>query len=288
VAEEPAKTAELSSPPSLARLYAQAVLTPLIPGGDADLPDRRVVLRGAAVDPERVAGYARVCGFGMRSTVPATYPHVLAFPLHMCLMTDRSFPFSVLGMVHIANRIDALAPISVGATLDLSARAEDLRPHRRGRQFDLVAEALLDGEPAWRSRSAYLSRGAGGDASARDTEPEERSEDLDMRAEWRVPGDIGRRYAAVSGDRNPIHMHALSARLLGFPTAIAHGMWTKARCLAAFEGRTPERFAIDVRFKSPLRLPGRARLLSGRRADGWRFRVESPDGERGHLVGAIG
>ena len=282
-------TVELSSEPSLARLYAQAVLAPLMPGGDAELPGRRVVLRGAAVDPERVAGYARVCGFGMRSTVPPTYPHVLAFPLHLCLMTDRSFPFRVLGMVHIANRIDVLAPITVGASLDLSVWAEDLRPHRRGRQFDVVAEALLDGEPAWRARSTYLSRDGNGDgASAPGTEAEDTDVgDIEVSAEWRIPGDIGRRYAAVSGDRNPIHLHALSARLFGFPTAIAHGMWTKARCLAAFEGRTPGRFTIAVRFKSPLRIPGRARLLSGARTDGWRFRVESPDGEHTHLVGSI-
>ena len=31
-------------------------------------------------------------------------------------------------------------------------------------------------------------------------------------AQWRLPGDLGRRYAAVSGDRNPIHMHALPPR----------------------------------------------------------------------------
>jgi hypothetical protein len=239
-----AETIELTSPPSLPRLYAQAVLVPIIRGGDGELPDRRLMLRGAAVDADRVANYCQVCGFGVRSTAPGTYPHVLAFPLHLCLMADRAFPLSVLGLVHIANRIEVLAPIPLGANLDLFLHAEDLRAHPRGQQFDLVAE-------------------------------------------WRVPRDIGRRYAAVSGDRNPIHMHALSARLLGFPAAIAHGMWTKARCLAAFEGRIPDAFVIEAEFKSPLLIPGRARFLSGQRGDGWRFRVESPDGERKHVIGSI-
>jgi len=103
---EVAETTELESAPSLKRLYVQAVAAPLLPGGDAELPTRLLVLRGAAIEPERVASYARVCGFGVRSTTPATYPHVLAFPLHMSLMTDRSFPFSVLGLVHIANRLE--------------------------------------------------------------------------------------------------------------------------------------------------------------------------------------
>jgi acyl dehydratase len=286
---EAGETTELESAPSLMRLYAQAVAAPLLPGGDPEIPDRRLVLRGAAVEPDRVASYARVCGFGVRSSAPATYPHVLAFPLHMSLMTDRSFPFSVLGLVHIANRIETAAPIPVAESLEIAVRAEDLRPHRRGRQFDLVTDARLDGDVVWRARTTYLHRGGGGNgAGEREGERERAAEaELDVSADWRIPGDIGRRYAAVSGDRNPIHMHPLSARLFGFPTAIAHGMWTKARCLAAFEGRTGEKFAIEVEFKAPLRIPGRARFLSGRRDDGWRFRVEAPGGERTHLVGSI-
>ena len=74
-----------------------------------------------------------------------------------------------------------------------------------------------------------------------------------MTAHWRVPGDLGRRYAAVSGDRNPIHLHALSAKAFGFPRAIAHGMWTKARCLAAL--RLPDALTAEVRFKQPILLP---------------------------------
>ena len=285
----PPETTELSSAPSLTRLYAQAVVAPIIPGGDSELPDRTIVLKDAQVDADRVASYARVCGFGVRSSVPGTYPHILAFPLHLCLMTDRSFPFSVLGLVHIANRIDVLAPIPVGASLDFSVRAEDLRPHRRGRQFDLITEARLEGDAVWNARTTYLHRESGDRGG---TEPERESQDpadadLEITGEWKVPGDTGRRYAEVSGDRNPIHMHPLSARLFGFPSAIAHGMWTKARCLAAFDGRVGDTYTIDVEFKAPLRIPGRARFLSGRRGDAWRFRVESPDGEHKHLLGSI-
>jgi acyl dehydratase len=283
------QTTELESAPSLRRLYAQALVAPMVPGADAELPERRLVLREARVDPERVADYARVCGFTVRNSAPATFPHLLAFPLHLSLMTDRSFPFSVLGLVHIANRIDALAPIPVGERLEVALRAEDLRPHRRGRQFDLVAEARLGDLLAWRGRSTYLHRE--NERSSSDAPAARAGEDgdggLQVSAEWTIPGDIGRRYAAVSGDRNPIHMHPLSARLFGFPTPIAHGMWTKARCLAAFEGRTADAFAIEAEFKAPLRIPGRARLLTGRREDGWAFRVEALDGARTHLVGAI-
>ena len=77
-----------------------------------------------------------------------------------------------------------------------------------------------------------------------------------------MPGDIGRRYAAVSGDRNPIHLHGLSARLFGQQGAIAHGMWTKARCLAALQGHLPEAFTVEVAFKLPVRLPAKVAFAS--------------------------
>ena len=106
-------------------------------------------------------------------------------------------------------------------------------------------------------------------------------------AEWRLGGDLGRRYAAVSGDRNPIHMHALTAKPLGFPSAIAHGMWTKARCLAALHGRLPDAFVVEVRFRKPIRLPGKVEFLSG--ADGNRIQFSVRDAKRQtpHLDGDV-
>ena len=61
----------------------------------------------------------------------------------------------------------------------------------------------------------------------------------------------------MSGDINPIHMHPLSARLFGFPKPIAHGMWLKARCLAALEGQLPDALHGRRAFKLPLLLPAK-------------------------------
>ena len=278
---------ELDSPPSLASLYARVVSAAVLPGGGDELPDRRLVLRAQELDANHVAAYARVCGFGLRSTLPATYPHVLAFPLHLELMSERSFPFSALGLLHIENRIEALRSIPIDGALDLAVWAEDLRPHPRGRQFDILGEARLAGDTAWRERSTYLRIERSGDGKRGSENTSHSSEELDLTAEWTIPGDIGRRYAAVSGDRNPIHLHPLLAKAFGAPTTIAHGMWTTAHCVAAFEGWLPEVLEIATEFRSPLRIPGRARLRSGRTESGWAIRVESPDGERAYVVGEI-
>jgi MaoC like domain len=164
----------------------------------------------------------------------------------------------------------------VDERLDLRVRAEDLAPHARGTQFHVIAEADAGGEPAWRARSTYLHREKGGSSKGGD-----RSAPPPATAIWTVPGDTGRRYARVSGDSNPIHLHPLTAKALGQPGAIAHGMWTKARCLAALEGSLPEAFTAEVRFKAPLRIPGRAAFSTH---DG-RFEVWA--GAKPHLEGTV-
>ena len=239
-----------------------------------DLPERELT-REVAIDRAHLAAYDRVCGFRLRDELPATYPHVLAFPLAMELLTG-SFPFSPLGLVHIANRIEQLRPLHANETLALRLWTEDLRQHDRGRQFDVVAECSADGEIVWRDRSVYLHREHGGSSKG------DRPEPPPPNAVWRLPPDLGRRYAAVSGDNNPIHTHSLIAKALGQPGTIAHGMWTKARSLAALEGTLPDAYTVDVRFKLPLRIPGRATFS----ASNGSFAVHDARG-RPHLEGTI-
>ena len=102
-----------------------------------------------------------------------------------------------------------------------------------------------------------------------------------------MPGDIGRRYASVSGDRNPIHLHGLSARLFGQKGAIAHGMWTKARCLAALQGHLPEAYAVEVAFKLPVRLPAKVAFASWQEDDERRFALHDARSGKPHLTGAL-
>jgi len=297
-------TRKLDSPPAILPLYARAAaplipgasLLPFVPGRGKDVPDLELELAGVAPDSEKVAAYARVCGFALRDTLPPTYPHVLAFPLHMAVMADSSFPFGAVGLVHVENRIVQHRPISIGEELKLRVRPTPLAPHPRGRTFGLLTEAWSGAEKTWESVSTMLRRGSG---SAADRDGRQTAEtknaaadapaaELTASAEWRLGGDLGRRYGAVSGDRNPIHMHSLTAKPLGFPSAIAHGMWTKARCLAALESRLPDAFAVDVRFRKPILLPARVEFASA--GDGDEIDFEVRDAKRGtpHLEGRVG
>jgi hypothetical protein len=215
--------------------------------GRGDAMPTNVLTRAVEVDPGHLARYSRVCGYTLGEALPATYPHVLAFPLHMRLLAAS--PFSAVGVVHIANRIVQHRPIALGEPLELRVHAGPFAPHRRGRTFDFVSEAYAGGELVWEDFSTMLKRGGGDDSAPR----EEPLEPPPVTARWALADDLGRRYAAVSGDRNPIHLHGLAAKAFGFPRTIAHGMWTKARSLAAL--RLPDAFEAAVSFRKPVLLP---------------------------------
>ncbi|MEU2250153.1 MaoC/PaaZ C-terminal domain-containing protein [Streptomyces sp. NPDC019224] len=268
--------------PSLTLSLARgAVTSPFKRAGrpDAALPADRVRRPAAPAAPGPLAAYRTICGFPATGPLPVTYPHVLAFPLAMRLMTRRDFPLPVTGLVHTWIEITAHRPLQPEDLLELAVYAKELSPHRRGTEVTVVTEARVAGEPVWESRSGYLSR----HATRNETAPEPRTPvpELPAVAEWRLPGNLGRRYAATSGDRNPIHLHPLTARLFGFPRAIAHGMWTVARCLA----ETPEPAllrTVRADFRAPVLLPGTVTYAS----DGTAFQLRGGgDGARVHLTG---
>ncbi|WP_040337623.1 MaoC family dehydratase [Candidatus Blastococcus massiliensis] len=276
----------LDAAPNLGALYAKAALTGRGRGGD--LPDTRLARNGVGVDLDHLAAYARVCGMPLGDVLPATYPHMLAFPLQMALMTDRAFPLAMVGLVHVRNRIEVLRAIRADEALDLEVWAERFATHRSGATVDLCATATAGGEEVWRSRSTYLSRGAKAPAGAPEADVAVEVGPLERTAAtWRVPDDAGRRYAKVSGDVNPIHLSGLTAKALGFKRAIAHGMWVKARVLGALAGRLPEAVDVDVAFKKPLFLPSTVTLSTAEVAEGWDVAVRNAKSGSDHLVGTI-
>jgi hypothetical protein len=239
--------------------------------------------RGVVAERGRVDAYAAVCGFPRKDVVPLTYPHMLAFPLHMAIMGDPAFPYPAIGMVHVENTITARRAIRVGEALDVTTAVGAPRPHARGVLLDFVTTVTSDGDTAWESTSTYLRRGR-----TVEGEPSPGLAVLDAPTggvEWRLPADLGRTYAAVSGDANPIHLYPWTAKALGFPRQIAHGMWTKARSVAAIENRLPDAVTIEVAFKKPVFLPGTVAFAARQGDEGWTFAMTSPEDGSPHLLG---
>jgi acyl dehydratase len=249
---------DLAAPLGTLKTYRAAALQRA--HGKDRVPEKVLRLSGVKPDIDRIASYTAIVGGRLSSTLPVLYPHVLGFPLQMALLTDNDSPFPAVGLVHVSNSATVEEPIPAGAALGIEAEMTHPAPHRRGRTIDLLTRVTVDGELVWHSASTYLRR----ESTPKDTAEESVSVSVEPPAallakpgaQWRLPRNLGRNYAAVSGDRNPIHMSALTARPFGFRSAIVHGMWTAARCLAQLEGRLPDRMVDKVEFRSPILLPG--------------------------------
>ncbi|BBP68694.1 acyl dehydratase [Pseudomonas sp. Seg1] len=271
----------LDREPSLTGLYARAATRRKITG--TQLPDSGLRC-WVDVDGKRLADYRKVCGFTDDGLLPPTYPHILAFALQMQLLTAKDFPFPLLGLIHLSNRIRVLRPMGAISRAQVSVRVNNLQAHPKGATFDLLT--TLDDQlgPLWEAESQMLCRGVklDGEAVEQHWQP---SQALTEVAHWKAPADIGRQYAKVSGDYNPIHLSAASAKLFGFPTAIAHGLWNKARTLAALADHLPKaNLEIAVHFRKPVRLPSEVTLLASEAGSSGELRLVGA-GDLEHMVG---
>jgi acyl dehydratase len=280
------KTVVLEKPPAPPVLFARALSGLAKRARAVQLPALRFVMPAATLDAAAIERYARVCGFIPEQGIPLTYPHLLAFPLHLMLLTDPAFPWPALGLVHLANTVQLRQPLAAGDTLRVEVECGPLLQHDKGQAFALHARLYRGGEAVWDSDSVYLRRGV----PARGERPAQLAVDsaaLAWQMRWQLPAQLGRDYAQVSGDFNPIHLTALSARAFGFPRAIAHGMWTLARAAAALAPAQPLVAAeLSGEFKLPMPLPGEASLWGAAPSPLARdFEVRDAAGEKPHLRG---
>jgi acyl dehydratase len=281
--------------PSAFRYFPRAVFA----GRSALVPDGEQVprLEGSAdrvrAARRHLARYRSVCGFADDGNLPLAYPHVLAMPLQCAILTHPRFLVRLMGLVHVANDIRQARPLPAAGTYRMRSWVEGHRDVDRGHEFDLFT-AVEDGEgTAWLEKSTLLARRpASGKPSARGARQALRYEKpangtVPETASVSVPRAIGRRYGWLSGDLNPIHLGDRGARLFGFERAVAHGMWSMARSLAALgqAALAPPVQAL-VEFKFPLFLPGETRLehwpAGGRRV----FVLKDSESGRPHLAGS--
>ncbi|MDX2372894.1 acyl dehydratase [Psychrobacter sp. PP-21] len=283
--------------------YANIVKS-LLPIGNSEkiskdqLPQATYYVDDLHIDQDNLNDYRKICGFADDGKVPATYFSVLSQTLQMNMMVKEPFPFAMLGLVHIDNSVTQYRPIGERETVAMAVTFSNLRDHAQGQQFDFVTTVKSEDEVIWEGTSTYLSRSKKA-SSSKDKKSAPRPVavkpevgEKDVHSIFEVPEDIGRRYAFVSGDFNLIHLHPLSARAFGFPKAIAHGMWSKAKCLALMD-ELPDAYTIEVSFKLPIFLPAEVELIAEpvaqleNTSDTCEFGLYSSKNSKPHLAGVV-
>jgi len=280
---------QFSETPGTLSQYARALMAKGSKQKDPQLPQLEAIQTGVKADKSKVAAYADVCGFNKSSSVlPLTYPHILAFPLHMELMLHKSFPLALMGLVHIRNTITQFRSINVDEKLDVRCFISGSERTDKGLEFDIKAEISVAGELVWESVSTNLARIGGGVKKAKENKARPALPSYAMAERWTLASDLGRRYARVSGDSNPIHLYAMSAKLFGFKSHIAHGMWSKARTAAALQKKLGvEACTIVTEFKLPVHLPTTVELDYTQEDGAVEFDLRDVKGEKVHMKGSI-
>lgn len=253
---------DLSDVPSFPAIYAAALAPRPGTRRSSSLPRETYRVRRVRIDPERAAEFDHLMGGPATELVHPGVLHVLAFPVTLALMARPTFPAPLLGLVHLSNSLLQHRPVRVGELVDVEASVRNLRPHRKGRTFEAVTTISSGGEIVATDVSTYLAKGPGGDVEgaprpAGEATPSRRTFEAPVpTGMWKLGAGTGRAYAKVSGDANPIHLSALTARALGFPSAIAHGMYTASRAFSEARVDLHRPLRWDVEFDAPVTLPG--------------------------------
>ncbi len=257
-------------------------------GAVTALPAITYVRPSVKLDAAHIAAYAKVCGFSPAQGVPAIYPQMLTFPMLMAFFASPACPWPGMGTVHLANRIRQHRRLNAGDDLRVEVATGDMLVHEKGQVFNMEMKILRGDELVWDATQTLLRIGVKNPVGEKYVSALNADLPLSRQADISAPSDIGRRYGKVSGDMNPIHLSALSAKLFGFRAAIAHGLWTKARALAQIMPPYPiDQAAVNVEFKTPLFLPAKASLWTTHSELNTAFEVRNQKGDKPHLRGQI-
>jgi hypothetical protein len=271
---------------SLWHSYRRALFRPAI------CPEQALRLPPLMRHAERVSElrklqrYRQLCQIASSSHLPPCWLSVLSFPLQLSLLTDPALPLPAMGMLHVRNQIRQLRPIPEQARLQLQATLATPLRHAKGILLTITSSAYLDKVMCWQQRAEYLYRTPAAVVTSLQGTAEN-DPCLPKLTQLSVTPQLSRGYAKLSGDLNPIHLSAFTARCFGLPAALAHGMHVKAMILAQLT--LPDgAFTVDVNFTRPFYLPGQADLSSAGQPDGeQRFRLIQKTSQKPILSGHI-
>jgi hypothetical protein len=239
--------------------------------------------RMAAIRPTHCNAYNKLTQWRpkLAALIHPNYAQTLTLPMQLNMMVNKAFPFTPMGLVHVANKITVHSLPEQSDSLQLRTHFGRVYIHPKGWLFEVLTSASsskFDQVPSAqiKATSYYLARAkhasginissehevpqwivASANPEASQKSTRKQSKTLDFSA------SIGRQYAKVSGDYNPIHLHQVSAKLFGFKKAIAHGMYSKALAISSIAKHDDfytSRFEIDTVFKQAISLPSQAML----------------------------
>ncbi|HEY6421273.1 MAG TPA: MaoC/PaaZ C-terminal domain-containing protein [Candidatus Binataceae bacterium] len=236
----------------------------------------------AYFDPSRPGGIIAPPLFGV----------VVTWESVMKAIGDAELHADLLRLVHGEQDMEFIAPIKPGDLISSSAKILSIETKATGETMTVELGASREGAPVQKILFGVFIRGGGNRAgvAAERAQAEQPERGLPMLSVAQtIDKDQTYRYAAASGDRNPIHVDENVAKMAGLGGIIVHGLCTMAfTSKVAIDGPCggdPARLKrLRVRFSRPV-LPGQTittRMWPEGERDGRRvfaFETYNPDGQ---------
>lgn len=280
--------------PAMLGMLAKSLLTlNRVDDSEAEKTEIHQAFAIEAISDKRRQAYHDIFG-GFVSDVPLSLFYCMAQRTHLAQMLDRRFPWPAPGLVHVNNSLEKHADIdrnhgfTIDARVHIPARGPNVSPRRLRPQF--IVQFFQHETLVVTCKSTYqVMKGQAPERPTRKpTKGFEPAEGWVNHCHWQLGSGMGRRYARVSGDFNPIHLHSITSRWFGFKKPIIHGMYMMARAQAEIErssGKTTRQ--IEVTFKRPVVLPARVQLWVAKEQDQHRYEVRSADHSHVQLDGKV-
>ncbi len=277
--------------PSILASYARTIFLRrrgLMPG--ESLPEISASMKSIKIDRSLLKKYIETCELKDDGYMPILYPHVIASPVYMSILTHKKFPIALVGALHLRNHIIRHRGIKADEVFDMDVRLTDKRIVKQGVEFDFTIVLTVDGEKVWESITTWLKQGKYG----KDFDESPNADlikpvpDAEHFKDLYIPRGIGKKYAGITGDYNPIHMSKLLAPLFGLKRDVAHAMWACANSMAhlpALPDDKPQR--VDFAFKGPLFLDNKSYINTKERKGGIRFDYYCGDNDRPCINGDV-
>ena len=255
--------------PSLKAIYLKTLWPTFGTTTEQFIPKFRASVAELRIEKKHLAKYREVCGIQTGPHVPLAYPQTLAGGLIGAVLTHKKFPKSILGLVHVKQHFEVHDFISEEHILNLQVKTGEQRTNKQSVEIEIITHCSTQGRLCINSTATLLFRSKKNRRKERTRSTDCPEQPADQIEEWSIPAHVGRRYASVSGDYNPIHLNRWSARLLGFKAPIAHGMWSAARCMEAIDSVLPSPpYSVTIDFKRPIFIPTQVRFARyGNNAD---------------------
>ncbi len=227
--------------------------------------------RAATIDADRVRAYAAATNdsnpaYLSGKFAPPVFAVVPTWDAMMVALHDVIPADDQVAMLHAEQDMHFFQPLVPGQALSTWAQAYGMRSGRMGTRFTMrVVSEDTAGDLVVEQFATMLIRNVeavedGGEVPPSHALPSGAKSAKVAELASTVDVDQALRYAAASGDRNPIHVDDEAAKAVGLSGVILHGMCTMALCGRAIvdelAGGDPTRLhRLAVRFHRPV-FPG--------------------------------